>query len=63
MKNGSYGCARFTVEIYEHAGSGDMLVKVAYDALPDEARIITGDHAYKVLEKLRGIIEDVSIED
>lgn len=63
MKNGSYGCAKFTVEVCEHAVSGDVIVKIVYDALPNEARIATGEHAVEVVNQLRAVIESISKED
>lgn len=63
MKNGSYGCAKFNVEIYEHVETHDVMVKIAYDALPDEARIVTGERAIDVVDKLRAVIDSISNED
>ena len=63
MKNGSYGCAKFHIEMYEHMESHDVMVKITYDALPEEARIVTGERALAVITKLQAIIDSMTDED
>lgn len=64
MKNGMYTCTRFEIEICERIGNpGELILKITYEACPNEAIFVTGDKADKLFHQLKEVLETASKED